>query len=194
MKNISDRREDSKKWVDEQKLLTPHATKKYSEQEALSHRCEVMRCDATQFYVKYTLSVHQRRRLVDLAAKTCSCLEWQQNEIPCCHAIAAARADGRLTNIAAWYQHALSEVYTVQNYRDSYAGKRVRVPMMDDLEADGCTKPAHHVIQAGRPRKKRIRSRGESEALGQQPIKRPKCSICGLTDGHNRRTCQNKPW
>lgn len=99
MKRMSERREESAKWVSKGQLLTPHAEKVYKDQEILSHRCEVLRSDAVTFYVTYTQSTERKRRCVDLSRKTCTCLKWQQREIPCLHAIAAARADDRLSDL-----------------------------------------------------------------------------------------------
>ena len=70
---------------------------------------------------------------------------------------------------------------------------KVRLPTISDLEKDGTTKRAHCVAQAGRPKKKRFRSRGESERLGQEPISKRKCKSCGGL-GHFEKNCAHKTY
>ena len=173
-------------------MLTPHAAKHYAEQDTLSFRCGVARCDATRFYVTYMQSAAPKRRCVDLEARTCTCLRWHQRQMPCHHAIAAARADGRTaTNLKEWYEWAIHAMYFAKNYRDTYKEKSVQLPTIEDIAPDGQTKKAHFVKQAGRPRKKRIRSAGGRVGDGAAPRKKVTCQICG-EKGHNRTTCQRQ--
>ena len=83
-------------------------------------------------------------------AKTCSCKKWYQFGIPCSHAIAAARATGRLHDMKAWYTHSIcmQSFYLVENYAAAYANATVFLPEIEIVEADGATKPAVRVKQA----------------------------------------------
>ena len=54
----------------------------------------------------------------------------------------------------------MQSFYLVENYAAAYANATVFLPEIEIVEADGTTKPAMRVKQAGRPRVKRIRSRG----------------------------------
>jgi hypothetical protein len=193
MKRISDRAEESAGWLEKGQVLTPWAKEKYRQWDLLSLHCDVQRCDADVQYVTYTASQDRKRRTVNLKELTCSCLQWQQLQLPCVHAIAAGRSEGMLNDMGTWYEHAFSPVYMVKHYAAAYAGKRACLPMLERLVPDGQTKPAQWVRQPGRAKKKRIRSRGESALLGQPPIKKYKCQICGQT-GHNKKTCTAHPW
>jgi hypothetical protein len=68
----------------------------------------------------------------------------------------------------------------------AYAGD-IKLPLMEDLAADGVTKRALLCRQRGAPRKRRIRSGGEgSEGRTAKVIR---CSQC-REQGHNARSCQ----
>ena len=58
----------------------------------------------------------------------------------------------------------------------------------DALEPDGSGLPNLAVNQAGRPRKRRMRSKAEGE--GGRPKKVYKCGICHQA-GHDKRNCPN---
>ena len=98
-----------------------------------------------------------------------------------------------MANLQVWYQHAFAPKYWSVNYATAYAQAAMRLPNLDDLACDGETKPAHIVVQPGRPRKKRIRSQGEQAGgSGSAPkVNRgtKHCKLCGEA-GHDRRTCQ----
>ena len=80
----------------------------------------------------------------------------------------------------AWYTHSMQSFYLVENYAAAYANAAVFLPEIEIFEADGTTKPAVRVKQAGRPRVKRIRSRDGLWGDGTQPRKkRYRCSTCG---------------
>ena len=131
------------------------------------------------------------RRTVDLEAKTCSCTKWQSFGIPCHHAIAAARATNKLTNMKAWYDHAVQPFYLAANYEAAYRDATVVLPVAETVEEDGVTLPAAKVRQAGRPRKKRMRSNGDVLGGGQPPPRKRapyRCGICGSTE-HTRGNC-----
>ena len=193
MKWMTERRKDGETWHAKGQHLVPKATKHNQEQSHLSNNTTVDKCNDDICYVTYTQAQARVRRTVNLATKTCSCMQWQQHEMPCLHAIAAARDAGRLDDMAAWYAHAFNPVYRVATYRQAYAGKCVVLPQKETLTLRQDAKPANFVKQAGRPKKKRIRSRGEAAQMGQLPIKRTKCSVCGVV-GHNRATCTRKQW
>ena len=124
----------------------------------------------------------------------CECLQWQQTKIPCLHAIAAARDAGLLANMRAWYDHAVERCYHTAHYKAALLAATVELPSLRMLESDGKTLPPAWVIQAGRPRTRRIRSVGEQGGSAAPPRKRRRivCARCGQ-DGHNVRTCNNAP-
>ena len=91
MEWVGERRKEAQKLVEKKKALTSHATEKYAAQKHLSDFCEVSQSSGSIYYVTYQNAILRKRREVDLHNKTCTCLMWQQCDLPCCHAIAAAR-------------------------------------------------------------------------------------------------------
>ena len=81
-------------------------------------------------------------RLVDFTIKTCDCFEWQDNDAPCRHAIAAApMMYGRemTINPEKWFKHGWSPIYLTEEYIKAVEGIDVIPPRMDDLRPDGIT-------------------------------------------------------
>ena len=80
----------------------------------------------------------------------------------------------------AWYTHSMQSFYLVENCAAAYANATVFLPEIEIVEADGTTKPAMRAKRAGRPRVKRIKSRGGLWRDGNQPRKkRYRCSTYG---------------
>jgi hypothetical protein len=171
------------------KYLTKKAESCYKAGDRLSQGADVSVTSPNVCYVTYRGSASQIRRTVDLEAKTCSCTKWQQFKLPCHHAIGAARATGRLSNMKAWYDHAFGSFYLAANYAAAYANVAVFLPQMETVEGDGVTLPAERVTQAGRPQNKRIRSRGGAMGDGVSSKRvRYSCGTCG-SKKHNRARC-----
>ena len=133
-------------------------------------------------------------RLVDFTNKTCDCFEWQDNDAPCRHAIAAApMMHGRemTINPEKWFKHGWSPIYLTEEYIKAVEGIDVIPPRMDDLPPDGITGPPAYIRSAGRPALKRIRSaadaNGNSKRTG-KPLKKHKCSRCQRY-GHHAQRC-----
>lgn len=169
-------------------VLTPWASAIYSRNDELSQRCQVERSTEDIWYCTYAGSMERNRRKVVLSAKTCSCLGWQQDKIPCQHAISAAREAGMLDNMAAWYEQSVERCFHSVHYKAALAQAHIEIPIMDTLIRDGKTKPAKWVPRPGRPRKRRYRSKGEPSGKAANPRK---CHRCGqlATANHNSRTC-----
>ncbi|KAL0546066.1 hypothetical protein IC582_015971 [Cucumis melo] len=134
--------------------------------------------DCYQFHVKDL----DKEEVVNLQTKECTCKEFQAEQLPCSHAIAAAQ--DRNINVyslcANYYSNecllaAYAEaVYPVGNQSDwktseDYVHMTVLPPIV--------------VKRVGRPKKKRIPSVGEAPKLH-------KCGRCKQI-GHNRLTCTN---
>ena len=117
---------------------------------------------------------------VNLEAKTCSCRQFQLDQYPCIHAIAACR----FRNLSLF--HFCSEYYSVSSWRECYA---YTIYPLDDRRLwhappevlERVVHPPMVRRAPGRPRTRRILSRGE-----ERPHR--KCSRCGVL-GHNRQTC-----
>ncbi|XP_062119198.1 uncharacterized protein LOC133832941 [Humulus lupulus] len=121
--------------------------------------------------------------LVNLMEKTCECKRFQQNEIPCAHAITIF-AKTRLKT----YDYVV-DYYKTTTMKATY--ESIVYPLPNESEwtlpetLNKIVLPPKSRKPPGRLRRKRIRSRGE-----------PKVQIkCGRypQPGHNRKTCRNEP-
>jgi zinc finger SWIM domain-containing protein 3 len=113
---------------------------------------------------------------VNLSKRVCTCGEFQEYLIPCCHAVAVC-----LWLVEDLYEY-VDQWYSLKYYRLTYS--RVMSPIRkEDLveEHDECNAPELG-RQRGRPKKSRYR-RGEK-------MKKLFCRHCGQ-QSHNRRSCRN---
>lgn len=100
----------------------------------------------------------QKTRLVQLKARKCSCLAFQDHKIPCRHAIAVCR----FFNVKP--EEYIAKFYEITEYREQYKYSLLPV-LLDDLEPDGVTKPPPDAPSRGRRAKKRMkRKTRETEA------------------------------
>lgn len=107
--------------------------------------------------------------VLDVSLKKCSCGLWQDDGIPCSHAVAYYKEwEGKTLNlipqmVPVYYQ------YKSQRLISQYSVKSV---VMDKLRRDGTTKLADRVARtSGRPTVKRIRSRSVHVIPEHLPIK-----------------------
>ena len=189
MGQLSDRRRAARARSDEGHYLTKFAQNKYDVEKLKSQYYDVELSSDTLGYALGTRGPNAKRRTVDLKAKTCSCTFWFQHKIPCRHAIAVAAAVG-LTGSAAdyeqWIPTSVATGYHMEHYLAALEQATVELVDVDALEADGETLPSVAKRQPGRPKKKRIRSKGEA---GFGPATKVyKCSKCGEA-GHTKRSC-----
>ncbi|KAL0548763.1 hypothetical protein IC582_013233 [Cucumis melo] len=134
--------------------------------------------DCYQFHVKDL----DKEEVVNLQTQECTCKEFQAEQLPCSHAIAAARdCNINVYSLCANYYTnecllvAYAEViYLVGNQSDWKTSEDyIRMTVL----------PPKVVKRVGRSKKKRISSIGEAPKLH-------KCSRCKQI-GHNRLTCTN---
>ena len=119
---------------------------------------------------------------VDIGKGTCSCCQWQINGFPCSHAVSAIRKSGRNINEFVDYY------YHVSTYKMSYSEPIYPVPTVyrdESSDVDVNILPPSTKKQPGRPKNRRIRSRGEI-------IRRIRCGRCGRLGSHNKKSC-NEP-
>ncbi|KAK0572686.1 hypothetical protein LWI29_035455 [Acer saccharum] len=123
--------------------------------------------------------------LVNLSEKTCTCREFQNDLLPCCHALAAIRFCKKK------FGDFCSDFYKTSTWLESYSG--VIFPVGHPSEWNTPEEVRSEVVlppewrpQAGRPRKKRVPSAGEHGPTTRY------CTICKKS-GHNRQNCPNPP-
>ncbi|XP_062075843.1 uncharacterized protein LOC133779968 [Humulus lupulus] len=121
--------------------------------------------------------------LVNLMEKTCECKRFQQDEIPCAHAIAIF-AKTRLKT----YDYVV-DYYKTTTMKATYESTVHPFPNESEWTLpetlNKIVLPPKSRKPPGCPRRKRIRSRGE-------PKVQIKCGRCAQP-GHNRKTCRNEP-
>ncbi|KAL0548902.1 hypothetical protein IC582_013379 [Cucumis melo] len=134
--------------------------------------------DCYQFHVKDL----DKEEVVNLQTKECTCKEFQAEQLPCLHAIAAAR--DRNINVYSL----CANYYTNECLLAAYAEAVYPVGNQSDWKTSEdyvhmTVLPPKVVKRVGRPKKKRIPSVGEAPKLH-------KCGRCKQI-GHNRLTCTN---
>ncbi|XP_030479338.1 uncharacterized protein LOC115696585 [Cannabis sativa] len=119
--------------------------------------------------------------LINLLDETCECNWFQQDEIPCAHAIAVFSKRGlRVYDYVADY-------YKTDEMKATYHTTANPLPnenewtLPESLEM--IVLPPNTKKRAGRPKRRRISSKGE-------PNVQLKCGRCKKT-GHNRKICTN---
>nr|VDC84390.1 unnamed protein product [Brassica rapa] len=112
--------------------------------------------------------------------------EYDEIGIPCPHALAAASKVGFLSDAV------VAPAYRVPTWRQGFSRKFYPVPSVGGSQVGSSTTaellPPAVRMPSGRPRKVRIKSRGEFKS-GQSSSNRI-CAHCGQT-GHNRASCRN---
>ncbi|XP_012838824.1 PREDICTED: uncharacterized protein LOC105959301 [Erythranthe guttata] len=115
--------------------------------------------------------------VVDIKERVCSCRMWQITGLPCAHAACVL-----FNNTNEGYKY-VDKYYRSEAYRETYSHPVVPFvqPTIDNnMPIVG---PPDHHVRRGRPKSKRIPSKGEK-------IKRKiKCSRCNRIGYHNKKTC-----
>ncbi|KAL4575445.1 hypothetical protein LXL04_022289 [Taraxacum kok-saghyz] len=137
---------------------------------------EVSRCSDNHAEVK----CKGKRWEVNLYERKCSCRVWQVTGLPCVHASAFIA----FTRDVNWDKY-VDSCYTVQKVKEAYAFEIAPMPGADQWMQKEWEKIYPPIIKrpVGRPKKKRIKSSGESK-------RRHKCPRCGEY-GHREKTCKN---
>ncbi|XP_062104286.1 uncharacterized protein LOC133815463 [Humulus lupulus] len=122
----------------------------------------------------FTVNIHNR---------TCTCNRFQEDEMPCGHAVAviAKRNLGVYDYCAKFYKTETLKALYEENVHHLPHKNEWNLPQHLDI----VVLPPKATIPAGRPRKKRIRSKGEPKVI-------ITCGKCGQPR-HNRKTCRNPP-
>ncbi|CAM9772469.1 unnamed protein product [Phaeothamnion confervicola] len=190
-----ERRAEAETWREESHIITPPVMDRYWKQAKMASAYKVERLGVDLAKVEHNGTdrfAHQRQ--VRLDVQQCTCTDWEQLGYPCRHAVAFAKLAGggdRLSS-AEWFRDSrvFSPTFLVDTVIEAYCIEVV-LPLRDDVvpPEGAALLPPLRVKPAGRPRKKRIRSRGEGGGDG--AAKRVfHCGRCRNT-GHTARTCTN---
>ena len=170
MKMMADRREIGNRWNGG---LCPEIDNR------IANLLKEGRCWRVTKASEFVFEVHsQDSVMVDLLKRTCSCCEYQVNGFLCAHAAVAIQKSGMDLN--RFIDKFFSKEYFVQSYREVI----YPVPTFerdDESDIEIIISPPSAKRMAGRPRKKRIASRGEEK-------REFKCGTCRKV-GHNRKSC-----
>ncbi|KAH6568999.1 hypothetical protein BASA60_008411 [Batrachochytrium salamandrivorans] len=95
---------------------------------------------------KVTSLTSEYTRMVNLAAKTCSCMEFQEMQFPCAHAALAISTHRQPVN------QFVDQSYLLSSLQSAYSQHIVSVDL-DTINCDEAMKPQNVIRKAGRPRK-----------------------------------------
>ncbi|XP_062075336.1 uncharacterized protein LOC133779381 [Humulus lupulus] len=122
--------------------------------------------------------------IVNIHNRICTCNRFQEDEMPCGHAVAViAKRNLEVYDYCAKF-------YKTETLKELYLENVHPLPHKDEWNLpqhlDIVVLPPTATIPTGRPRKKRIRARGEPKVI-------ITCGKCGQS-GHNMKTCKNPPF
>lgn len=169
-------------WTSSGLTITPRAETKFqNELKRMPQYTATFSSPDIVFVARVGQLLTQRR--VNISKPHCTCTAWAQNHVVCRHILTGLQASVGLGNALEM----MGTCYKVDEF--STPQDALNIPTDDELTNDESLLPARFHRQAGRPRKWRIRSRGENEGVhGARKLYR--CSVCGVADGHNKATCR----
>lgn len=186
------RRVEAEKWIEEGRQFTKSAQQALDESQHYSTRNSTVyistvtdgRVTEDHPHLDRRGQLQRRVRRVVLYENTrsgsCSCGRFQENGIPCGHAVAFMQQAG----VAPVFY--MPEIRSVASYMDTYRDPTPMQPIDSSnlLEHPNCA-PPQLTRTGGRPKKQRIRAGGAR-------VRVQHCTDCGQT-GHNSRSCSNPP-
>ncbi|KAH9658494.1 SWIM-type domain-containing protein [Citrus sinensis] len=157
--------------------LTKWAEKELLTKSENSRTYKVVTLNMYEFIVKYgDLNGH-----VNILDKTCSCREFQLDQLPCEHALAVCRYRETLSVYDMCSRYYSSEAWVAAYAETIYpVGTEKEWEVSEEVQSNEVLPPVEK-RKKGRPQKIRIPSQGEEKL-------RRKCGRCG-SRGHNRLTC-----
>lgn len=184
MVRIQENRAKAEKWTG---TICPNIFKKLKINILRSGSCDVLWNGEDGFEVQ---EKEDRRYIVNLVGRTCTCRYWQLSGLPCCHAISCIYKASKLLD------DFIAPCFTKADYLKTYA--HVLQPVegqanwpISDMPRP---KPPAFVKMPGRPKTERTREVGEAPKgtkLSRMGIKMS-CRLCDKP-GHNSRKCFLNP-
>jgi len=157
--------------------------------EARQHQAQI--ASPTEGRIAENTPYGTRYHQVNLQTKSCTCYKYQQNDIPCTHALALILRLNYLFPLVF-----LPQFCSVQTWQNTYSSNFHPIifgphvpspePQTDSEEELACNASRTH-IPRGRPKQERYR-RGEARQHAPR-AQEHLCSTCSQL-GHNSRTCR----
>ncbi|GJL67072.1 MAG: hypothetical protein NPIRA05_20430 [Nitrospirales bacterium] len=171
MSDLVKRSKLAQRLLDEKKLLTNWVQTQFSQQQTLVNQLalEVALSGDLSGYVWSPKSVQFNRHFVNLGCeegKFCDCAFFKDTKIVCRHMYVLAQKMNALEDHASFVEEYFPATMTSESYSSAWKDAKMVLPAMIPGDIHGITDaedrvhPPKLVKQAGRPRKKRIRSRG----------------------------------
>lgn len=169
-------------------LTTPWVEGKLEEGRALARSNRVQPSSPTEGRV---VQPDGRIFLVDLAAGTCSCRRYQENGVPCGHAMSLIFAIG--ASVGSYLPAVLSAAQWAATYTTPLVP--IDISSLETLADEICEPPVTRVPR-GRPKKERVRREDMRCPRGRRLLRERgveavwhRCGTCGEAS-HNARTCR----
>jgi hypothetical protein len=178
---IQQNRTKSGKWTSK---ICPNILKKLNKYIDLAEHCSAIWNGKSGYEVRQK----DKRYIVDIDKRTCSCRYWQLAGIPCAHAITALVMSSKPA------EEYIADCYSVEEYKKIYDHCLMPMEGMDQWPTDHRKpQPPAYVKMPGRPRKERRRELGEAKKTTKVSRigTKIRCSKCKSTR-HNSRTCGPK--
>ncbi|XP_019197083.1 PREDICTED: uncharacterized protein LOC109190938 [Ipomoea nil] len=171
-------------------IVCPNIVKKIDDIELLAGGLNGYQCSPMLFEI---LGTQSGQFTVDLGRRACSCRKWDLTGIPCQHAVCAIWMKHGKGPI--W--HYVDSCYLIFTYKKTYEGCINPMSGYEDwpITSRQPPLPPLYKAKAGRPRKLRMKSKGEISNDGVHLSRRHvtlHCKKCKEL-GHNSRKCPKYP-
>lgn len=171
---IDHRKLESSNWST---ILAPSKERKIQKEAGKAHGLRVLISSDVLFEVHDDMT-----HVVNIENRECTCLEWKQSGLPCCHAVAVFNSIGKCV-----YDYC-SSYFTVESYRSTYCASVNPIPGIGmPVEEDGESDTAD-VLPPCPPELPMEEKPEETKTV--DPDKRTvTCSRC-KEPGHNKASCK----
>ncbi|OQR85671.1 hypothetical protein THRCLA_10656 [Thraustotheca clavata] len=178
-KTSADRDTKARQWLQEKRNFTPFAKDHYLTQKSMANMFLTKQINDGMYCVYRSTAPMHDQNTVNLNDLSCTCVDRDQMELPCCHLIAALKSVNKMERILQAYGYC----YTMEAYASAYKDKRIALPRLDAKVAD----PQFKSPPIVRP-PKRKRKRDPPRNRRNPSSKTYKCRKC-QGEGHNISTC-----
>ncbi|CAN4100576.1 unnamed protein product [Withania somnifera] len=157
--------------------LAPSKERKIQEEAVKAHGLRVLISSDVLFEVHDDMT-----HVVNIENRDCTCLEWKQSGMPCCHAVAVFNSIGK-----CMYDYC-SSYFTVESYRSTYSASvnpisGIGMPVEEDSESDAAD------VLPPCPPESPIAEKPEVTKTVDPDKRTVTCSRC-KEPGHNKASCK----